>query len=153
VEHAKSRMKVNLIDEERTKSVINAFFEVYNELGYGYVEHVYAKAMVLELTERGHSVDREVAVRIAYKGKCLCTQRMDMLIDQQLIIEIKSTYLLPPTAIRQLRNYLKGSRLQVGLLLHFGPTPKFYRQVLTNPSNRCSSVPDPPNPRDPRSNH
>ncbi len=122
----------NLIEDELTQSVIGAFYEVYNTLGFGFLEHVYIMAMERELRHRGHTVAREVRVRVMYKGEHLATQRLDMIVDDKLVIETKSTYQLHPTAIRQLFNYLKGTNLEVGLVLHFGPEPKFYRQVRSN---------------------
>jgi len=118
-----------LIDEELTRSVINAFFEVYNTLGFGFLEHVYALAMERELEDRGHVVSRECPVRVIYKGQTLTMQRIDMIVDDKLVIEIKSAYDLHSAAIRQLQSYLRGTALEVGLLLHFGPKAKFYRQV------------------------
>jgi len=119
----------SLIEEELTKSVIGAFFEVYNTLGFGFLESTYVKALELELPDRGHSVRRQVAVNVMYKGEYLTTQRLDMIVDDRLVLEVKSTYHLHPAAIRQLYNYLRATNLEVGLLLHFGPAPKFYRQI------------------------
>jgi GxxExxY protein len=116
-----------LVYEELTFSVIGAFFEVYNNLGLGFLEHLYVMALERELIARGHQVSREVNVTVAYKGEDLGWQRMDMIVDDKLVIEVKSTTELPRDSKRQLYNYLKATRLEVGLLLHFGPEPKFYR--------------------------
>jgi hypothetical protein len=120
-----------LIDGQLTQSVIGAFFEVYNTLGFGFLEHIYVLAMERELLTRGHRVVREAAVRVMYKGEHLGTQRLDLIVDDKLVVEVKSTQLLHPVAIRQVYNYLRATDLEVGLLLHFGPEPKFYRQILT----------------------
>jgi GxxExxY protein len=121
-----------LIADDLTRSVIGAYFEVYNELGFGFLEHVHATAMERELGSRGHIVAREQSVIITYKNERLCTQRLDMVVDNRLIVEIKSTTSLPPTALRQLYNYLCATEFELGILFHFGPAPKFYRQILTN---------------------
>jgi GxxExxY protein len=118
-----------LIDEPLTRSVIGAFYEVYNVLGFGLLEQLYAAALERELRARGHRVAREVAVRVVYKGEVIGTQRLDMLVDGRLVVETKSTRVLHPIGARQLRNYLHATRLEVGLLLHFGPEPRFYRVV------------------------
>ena len=118
-----------LIEKELTHSVIGVFFDVYNTLGYGFLEHVYALALERELLDRGHSVGREVSVNIAYKGLTLTSQRLDFVIDEKLILEVKSTQVLSACAARQLYNYLRATNLKVGLLLHFGPEPKFHRLV------------------------
>jgi GxxExxY protein len=120
-----------LIEGPLTQSVIGAFFEVYNVLGFGFLEHIYVLAMERELRNRGHRVAREVAVRVMYKGEHLGTQRIDMIVDNKLVVEVKSTYQLHGYSIRQIYNYLRGTDLEVGLILHFGPEPKFYRQILT----------------------
>lgn len=124
-----ARRPAGLIEEELTHSVIGAFFDVYNTLGYGFLEHVYAMALERELLARGHRVGREVSVNIAYKGIPLTSQRLDFVVDERLVVEAKSTQILPAFAARQLYNYLRATNLAVGLLLHFGPEPKFYRLV------------------------
>jgi GxxExxY protein len=110
-------------------SVIGAFYVVYNCLGFGFLEHIYAKALERELIARGHCVAREVSVRVFYKGEELAEQRMDMIVDGVLLVEIKSTYELRKQATRQVYNYLRSTNLELGLLLHFGPHPKPYRIV------------------------
>ena len=118
-----------LIHERLTHSVIGAFFEVHNTLGFGFLEQIYIGALAIELRERGHVVDLEVAVDVNYKGLCLGRQRLDMIVDDILAIEVKSTAELHSTAKRQLLNYLCATRLEIGLLLHFGPRARFYRLV------------------------
>jgi GxxExxY protein len=121
-----------LLEETLTRSIIGAFYEVYNALGFGFLEHLYVLALEQELLARGHKVSRQVSVPVFYKGTQLGSQRLDMIVDDKVIIEIKSTFDLHPAAHRQLRSYLQGTRLELGLLLHFGPEPKFYRVVSTN---------------------
>ncbi len=123
-------MSPNLQEADLTRSVIGAFFEVYNNLGYGFLEHVYVLALHRELTRGGHAVALETAVNVTYKGEYLTTHRLDMLVDDRVIVEVKSSEVLPRFGERQLHNYLKGTGIEVGLLLHFGPAPKFYRQFV-----------------------
>ena len=118
-----------LIEPALSHSVIGAFFDVYNELGFGFLEHVYVLALERELTSRGHRIAREVGVQVYYKGEELGVQRLDMVVDNKLAIETKSTLELHKAAPRQLFNYLKATRLEVGFLLHFGPKPQFHRVV------------------------
>jgi len=121
-----------LIEGGLTESVIGGFYEVYNTLGYGFLEQVYAAALERELRARGHTVGREVWVPVFYKGEEISRQRIDMIADERLVIEAKSTQDLHKSAPRQVYNYLRATRLQVGLLLHFGPEPAFYRLVYTH---------------------
>ena len=93
-------MSAQLIHGLLTQSVIGAFYEVYNTLGFGFLEGVYSSAMERELMLRGHTVEREVQVRVRYKGAELATQRLDMVVENKLLLEVKSTSLrrLPPNA-------------------------------------------------------
>jgi GxxExxY protein len=124
--------RVALIHEELTHSVIGAFFEVYHTLGFGFLEHVYSASLTRELRDRGHDVAREVSVPVWYKDDEVARQRLDMVVDHVLVLEIKSTRLLHEGAARQVENYLRATNLEVGLLLHFGPRPQFYRAVCSN---------------------
>ena len=116
------------LNEERLcYSVIGAFYDVYNALGFGFLEHLYVKALERELLTRGHRVGREVSIPVFYKGEELGRQRVDMIVDGMLIVEAKATYSLPTVATRQVFNYLRATRLDLGLVLHFGPMPRFHR--------------------------
>jgi GxxExxY protein len=122
-----------LIHHELTQSIIAAFYEVYNTLGFGFLEHVYMAALERELRARGHQVAREVWVTVFYKGEPLRKQRLDMVVDETVTVEGKSTVELRAHDLRQLQNYLFATDFQVGLLLHFGPEPKVHRLVSTRP--------------------
>src|SRR6476620_2052670 len=128
-----SRMARNeLLDERLTYSIIGAFFEVYNYLGYGFLEHIYKTALERELRARGHQVRREVYVLVLYKGEQIGRQRIDMIVDDRVIVEVKWPRVLAPVAPRQLYNYLHATTLKVGLLLHFGPKANYERSVCTD---------------------
>lgn len=121
-----------LLERETTNHVIGAFFEVYNTLGFGFLEQVYREALERELIERARTVQKEVLVPVWYKGSVLSTQRVDIIVDDKVVVEIKSTEVLSPAGQRQLLNYLRATSFQVGLLLHFGRKPRFSRVVHTN---------------------
>ena len=116
----------HLFERRTTGAIIGAFYEVYNRLGFGFLEHVYSLAL-------------EVVVTISYKGKPLATQRLDMVVDNKVVVENKSTYVLPPFTKRQILNYLKASTMEVGLVLHFGPAARFYRIIQTHRPSGDSS--------------
>lgn len=121
-----------LLHEESTKGSIDSFFAVYNRLDFGFLENVYRGALILELRRRGHTVACEVAVPVFYDGVQIATYRVDMIVDGVVVLELKSTAILNPNDQRQLLNYLRATRLEVGLLFHFGPKPKFYRLTAPN---------------------
>ncbi len=128
-----------LIEARLTHSDIGAFYEVYTTLGFGFFESVYANALEVELKARGHRVAREVPVEVVYKGHVVGIHRIDQVVDEKLVVETKSSQELPRGAPRQVPSYLKATHLNVGLLLHFGPVPRFYRYVnrgtTTHPTN------------------
>ncbi len=130
-----------LLEKHTTRAIIGAFYEVYNRLGYGFLENIYSLALEQELLDRGHSVSREVTIIVSYKGKPLAVQRLDMVVDGKVVVENKSTSVLPAHTKRKTLNYLKASTLEVGLILHFGPTARFYRIVQTHrpPPERADS--------------
>lgn len=123
-----------LLHRELTGEIIAAFFTVYGELGYGFVEHVYARAMAIELFVRRVNVSREVPVTVLYKGVTVGNCRADLIVDDTVVVEIKSGE-HPSDADRfQLLNYLRSSGKEVGLLLHFGPRPTARRVIATRNS-------------------
>ena len=123
----RARSEIILIEEQLTRSVIGAFYAVHRALGFGFLEHVYANALDVELRARGHEVSREFGVTIYYGGVEVAHQRLDMVVDERVVLEIKATEALRQDATRQLFNYLRATRLEVGLLLHFGRSAKFRR--------------------------
>ena len=128
-----------LLEEKLTHSILGAFFDVYNELGYGFLEHLYVMALERELLSRGHTVAREVGVLVRHKGEELGFQRIDLVVDNTVILEAKSTQELHKAATRQILNYLRATNLEVGFLLHFGPEPKFFRLVHQRRNPRKSA--------------
>jgi GxxExxY protein len=141
----------DLIEESLTRSVIGAFFEVYNTLGFGFLEHLYVMALERELKARGHRVAREVWVRVTYKDDELGIQRIDMIVDDKLVVETKASSKLHESATRQLYNYLRATNLEVGLLLHFGTKASFHRQICRNTRSNPPNPFNPPNPHNPPS--
>lgn len=133
-----STCSVPLLEEALTRSVIGGFYAVHRNLGFGFVEPVHARALEIELHGRGHDVAREFGVNVYYRGILIPQQRHDMVVDQKLAVEIKSTERLHRDAKRQLYNYLRATNLEVGLLLHFGRSATFYRVVKSR--NNSSST-------------
>ena len=121
-----------LLEEQLTQSVIGAFFAVHNALGFGFLETIYSRALQVELEYRGHHVVREYPITIVYRGVEIGRHRLDLLVDDKLVLESKATEQLPRDFTRQLYNYLKATRFEVGLFLHFGRRADFYRIVYQN---------------------
>jgi GxxExxY protein len=118
---------------ELTREIIGAFYDVYNALDYGFLEAHYATALERVLKRRGRKVTREYAVQVFFEGEEIGFHRLDMVVDGCVVIEIKSTPALAQIARRQLYNYLRATNLEVGLLLHFGPEPRFQKVFAIKP--------------------
>ncbi|HEX4683156.1 MAG TPA: GxxExxY protein [Gemmatimonadaceae bacterium] len=122
-----------LLHQEITESIIGGFYTVHRVLGYGFSEHVYSAVLERELRRRGHSVAREVRIPVHYFGELVCYQSADLLVDDRVIVENKTGERLREGADSQLLNYLRCSRLEVGLLFYFGQKPLFFRVINSFP--------------------
>lgn len=116
------------------------FYEVYNELGPGFLESVYLEAMVLALHQSGVSVTRQVAVDVVFRGLCIGTFRADLLVAGELLVELKAVRTIEEAHVAQVLNYLRATRLEAGLLLNFGPRPQFKRIVYSNKRKAAVAV-------------
>jgi GxxExxY protein len=118
-------------DKELTREIIGAFYYVYHRFGYGFLESVYRKALVVELRYRGIPVQEEVPCQLDHRGVIVGTPRADVLAYGRIIVETKTGTVLDPKDPAQLQNYLSAFKLQLGLMLHFGPTPTVKRLIAT----------------------
>ena len=118
-----------LAEERLTGKVIECFYRVHNLLEFGYFESVYRNALALELGWEGLDVRAETPIEVSYKGHIVGAYRLDLLVEDRVAVEVKATDVLPPTAKRQVLNYLRATTLDVALLLHFGPEARFHRLV------------------------
>jgi GxxExxY protein len=119
--------KDELLYQRLTESIIGAFYEVYNRLGYGFLEGSYARALQIELGYRGHEVETDVRIDLYYRGFHIGRQRVDLIVDEKVIIEVKAAETMPKTAARQCLSYLRTASMQVGLVLNFGAEPQVKR--------------------------
>jgi GxxExxY protein len=116
--------------EELTGKIIRAGFEVSRTLGHGFLEAVYRNALVEELLASGLSVFKEKAFPVHYRGKQIGVYIADIVIENAVIAELKVAQMLIPAHAAQVLNYLRASRLPVGLLLNFGKPRLEIRRVL-----------------------
>jgi len=121
-----------LLHKELSNKIIKAFYNVYNELGYGFLEKVYENAMLLELKIMGLSCEKQKPIKVNYHNAIVGEYFADIIVDNQIILELKATENLCPEHELQLINYLKATNKEVGLLLNFGKEPQFKRKIFTN---------------------
>lgn len=123
---------------ELTERIIGVFYEVYNELGYGFVESVYETAMYKALREKGFNVQRQVAVPVWFRGEQIGNFCADLVVDDTVILELKAAQALDAAHIAQLLNYLRATHIEVGLLLNFGKRPNIRRLAFSNERKKIS---------------
>lgn len=121
--------KSRLIEGAVSQLVLDGFFAVYSELGFGFLEQVYENALALELRRKGLNVRQQASVEVYFKGQIVGEYRADLLVPGKIGIEIKSVQQLVGAHEAQPLNYLRATGVRVGLLLNFGPKPQFRRRV------------------------
>jgi GxxExxY protein len=125
-------MDDNFIHTEITDKIIKAFYNVYNKLGYGFLEKVYEHALMIELPKFGVTCKNQLPIKVYYDNKCIGEYFADIVVNDVVIIELKAAESLCEEHECQLINYLKATDIEVGLLLNFGKTPQLKRKVLTS---------------------
>jgi GxxExxY protein len=115
-----------------TKRLLDCFFDVYHELGHGFLEAVYGNALAIALTQDGITFRREFTVPVFFRGIPVGAYKADFLIADDIIVELKAARAIDPVHIAQLINYLRGSEVELGYVLNFGPKPSFKRLILSN---------------------
>lgn len=130
---------MGLKHRELTEAIIRCFFQVYNELGWGFLESVYKKALVIALNEAGLKTIPEQELTVSFHGLSVGTFRADIVVDEKIIVEVKVARTIDRAFEAQTINYLRASQLEVGLILNFGAKPEFKRVIYDLP-DPCSSV-------------
>jgi GxxExxY protein len=136
---------VRLKHSELTEKIIGVFYDVYNELGHGFLESTYAEAMVVALKQAGLAAVREVPVPVWFRGQKVGQYFADLMVDDAILLELKAARALESAHEAQLLHYLKATEIEVGLLLNFGLRPQFRRLLFDNErkkirENPCESV-------------
>ena len=124
-------MNDNYKHSDLTDKIIRAYYNVYNKLGYGFLEKVYENAMMMELPKFGLECRNQFPIKVYYDEKPIGDYYADILVNGLIIIELKATESLCEEHECQLVNYLKATELEVGILFNFGKKPQFKRKVLT----------------------
>ena len=121
-----------MLYKELTGEIIEAFYEVYNKLGYGFLEKVYEKALQEELRIRNIATSTQLPITVYYNQKIVGEYFADLVVEEKVILELKASDTLCKSHEIQLINYLRTTDFQVGLLLNFGKTPQIRRKIFTH---------------------
>lgn len=123
---------MHLLHEDLTSLILKTFYEVYNELGFGFLEKVYQNALYNELKNNGFEVESQKQIKVYYKNIEVGEYYADLIVNDKVILELKATEAITEAHEFQLLNYLKSTNIEVGLLLNFGKKPEFCRKVFQN---------------------
>jgi GxxExxY protein len=115
-----------------TQRVLGVFFQVYNELGYGFLESVYVEALAVALQQSGLTLHREMPLEVRFRSTVIGRFRADIVVAGTVLVEVKARRRLLLMHQAQVLNYLRATVLEVGLLLNFGPRPQFKRLLFDN---------------------
>jgi GxxExxY protein len=115
-----------------TDKVIGTFYEVYNELGFGFLESVYENSLVIALRDKGFKIEQQISVPVWFRGQRVGDFVADLVVENMVILELKAVRAIDEAHKAQLLNYLKATEIEVGLLLNFGQSAEFKRLAFDN---------------------
>ena len=111
--------------EELTRKIIGVFYDVYNELGYGFLESVYENSMMIALEESGLNCRQQASIVVAFRNQVVGDYKADIPVEDDVILELKCAKTISDVHMAQALNYLKATQIEIGLVLNFGPKPEF----------------------------
>jgi len=120
-----------MLHKEITDQIIKSFYKVYNKLGYGFLEKVYERSLIIELRKLGLECKSQEPMRVFYEEKELGFYLADILVEDLIVIELKAAVSICEEHEFQLINYLRASEKEIGILLNFGKTPQFKRKIFS----------------------
>jgi GxxExxY protein len=121
-----------VLHENITKMILKAYFQVYGDLGYGFLERIYQIAIEMTLRELGLRIQRQMPIAVSYKHEVIGNYIADLVVNDLVIVEIKAAKALCEEHEAQVLNYLRATKYEVGLLLNFGCNPQFKRFIFDN---------------------
>ncbi len=129
-----------MLHHQLTEKIIRVFYDVYNELGHGFLESVYESAMLIALREIGLQVDSQLPIPVWFRNQQIGLFSADLLVENVVIVELKAVRSIDPSHEAQLLHYLRSTEIELGLLLNFGIKPEIKRKIYDNPRKSVRSV-------------
>jgi GxxExxY protein len=123
--------------EDLTSKIIACAYKIHNTLGFGFLEAVYQNALLIELMKAGLQAEKEKKIKVYYQNQLIGDYMADIIVEDKIILELKSVKELHPAHSAQLINYLKATGIEIGLLINFGESVEIKRKVFTLPKD-CS---------------
>ena len=121
--------------KELTAKIIECAYKVHNTLGFGFLEAVYQNALLIELIKVGLQAEKEKKIQVYYDTQLVGDYMADIIVEDKVILELKSVKDLHPAHSAQLINYLKATGIEVGLLVNFGESVEIKRKVFSPPKD------------------
>ncbi len=120
------------LHKELTEKLIEIYYRIYGDLGFGFLESVYEQAFYWEIADAGLAVERQTDVPVWYRGRKVGDFRADLVVERKVLIEVKAARSIDPAFEAQVLNYLRATEVEVALLMNFGPRPYFKRYAFAN---------------------
>ena len=125
--------------QELTEQIIGVFYEVYNELGHGFLEKIYEEAMARALKAKGFQVQQQASLPVWFRGEIIGVYDADLVINNVVLVELKACKAIDPSHEAPLLHYLRSTEIEIGLLLNFGPRPQLRRLAFDNERKKISA--------------
>lgn len=129
-----------LAHEEITEKVIGIFYDVYNELGHGFLEAVYRESMVVALRQARLNVEKEVLLPVYFRGVTVGEYRADLVVENKVVVELKTARAIDSTHEAQTLHYLKSTDMEIALLFNFGIKAQFRRLIFSNENKKARTA-------------
>jgi GxxExxY protein len=118
-----------MLHEDLTEIILAACFEVSNELGAGFLESVYEKALLIAIRDKGLAAQPQVPLQVIFRNQTVGDFIADIVVENKVLIELKAVKNLTPEHQAQIINYLRATRIEIGLLINFGNTKLEFRRL------------------------
>ncbi len=123
-----------------TRKIIGAAMKVHSTLGNGFQEVIYQRALAIEMAEQGLAFQRELEMQIYYRGQEIGTRRVDFLVEDKVMVELKALTVMEDVHLAQAINYLEAYNLEIGLLINFGAKSLEFRRVINSKKKSTSTI-------------
>ncbi len=130
-----------MLHEDLSNKIIGAYYTMYNKMGFGYLEKVYENVLRNELRKQGLQVEQQKQIDVYYDNDIVGDYYADLVVNGLVILELKAASAIIAEHEAQLINYLKGTRIELGLLFNFGTKPEFLRRIFTNDRKDIGAIP------------